>query len=251
MPVQRTPVLVVGGGVNGLSTALFLAHHGIRSVLVERHPDLLIHPRARGFTPRTVELFRQVGLERAVQEVAYAPGDRFAWVPVLAETLADETYTSLEEPGEGQDPGRASPCTLAPIDQDKLEIVIRARAEELGAEMRFSTELLSFDQDEHGVAAAIRDPRTGAETTIEADYLVAADGAASPVRRQLGIGVEGPDPLYDTITAKGLSLPPVSLAQQARCAIRRPPPSPCLRSRIPRPRAHRSRRRRARTPSEP
>jgi hypothetical protein len=51
MPVQRTPVPVVGGGVNGLSTALFLAHHGIRSVLVERHPDLLIHPRARGFTP--------------------------------------------------------------------------------------------------------------------------------------------------------------------------------------------------------
>src|SRR5437899_2549213 len=201
MSVQRSPVLVVGGGVNGLSTALFLAHHGVRSVLVERHPDLLIHPRARGFTPRTVELFRQVGLESAIQAAGYAPGDRFAWVPVRAETLADETYTIPEEPVEDQGPTRASPSTLAPIDQDKLETILRARAEELGADLRFSTELRSFHQDEGGVTAVVRDRRTGAEAAIEAEYLVAADGAASPIRQRLGVGAEGPGPLYDTITA--------------------------------------------------
>jgi hypothetical protein len=83
----HTPVLVVGGGVTGLSSALFLAWHGVSCLLVERHPDLLIHPRARGLTPRTMELYRQVGLEPALQAVAFAGGD-FTWVPVLADTLS-------------------------------------------------------------------------------------------------------------------------------------------------------------------
>jgi putative polyketide hydroxylase len=57
----------VGGSLVGLSSALFLAGHGVRCLLVERHPDLLMHPRVRGFTPRTVELYRQVGLEPAIR----------------------------------------------------------------------------------------------------------------------------------------------------------------------------------------
>ena len=79
----RTPVLVVGGGVVGLTTALFLANHGRSCVLVERHPDLLVHPRSRGLTPRTMEVYRQAGLEQAILEAAYA-GPGFAWEPVKA-----------------------------------------------------------------------------------------------------------------------------------------------------------------------
>ena len=63
---ESVPVLIIGGGVTGLSAALFLSWHGVRPLLVERHPDLLIHPRARGFNQRTVELYRQVGLEPAI-----------------------------------------------------------------------------------------------------------------------------------------------------------------------------------------
>src|SRR5687767_14162585 len=87
---EATPVLIVGGGLVGLSTALFLAWHGLKPLLVERHPDLLAHPRARGFTLRTVELFRQVGLEAAIRAAGYAGGDDFRWVAVRAETLAGE-----------------------------------------------------------------------------------------------------------------------------------------------------------------
>src|SRR5438552_408575 len=89
---EHTPVLIVGGGLAGLSTALFLAHHGVKPLLVERHPDLLIHPRARGFTPRTVELFRQVGLEAAIKGASFANSDQFEWVAVRANTMNDE-YT--------------------------------------------------------------------------------------------------------------------------------------------------------------
>ena len=197
---ERTPVLIVGGGLVGLSTAVFLAWHDVPCLLVERHPDLLIHPRARGFTPRTVELYRQVGLEPAIRAASYASGEQFEWVAVRAETLASEEYLAAEEQGDGGGFGHASPSPFAPIDQDKLEILLRDKAEELGADVRFSTELTSFEQDDAGVTATLKDRRSGAERTVRADYLVAADGWASPVRHRLGVGTDGPGPFFHTIT---------------------------------------------------
>ena len=200
MSNKHIPVLVVGGGLTGLSSAVFLAWHGVPCLLVERHPDLLIHPRARGFTPRTAELYRQVGLEPAIRAAAYASGDGFDWVAVRAETLASAAYIPAAEPGDDGGFEQASPSAFAPIDQDKLEILLRARAEELGAEVRFSTELTSFVQDDAGVTAVLTDRRTGTERTVRADYLIAADGWASPVRHQLGIGADGPGPFFHVLT---------------------------------------------------
>jgi putative polyketide hydroxylase len=196
----ETPVLVVGGGVTGLSAAVFLGWHGIPALLVERHPDLLIHPRARGFTPRTVELYRQVGLEPAIRAAGYARGEGFKWVAVRADTLAGD-YVPADEDEDGGDPfSGVSPSPFAPIDQDKLEILLRARACELGVDIRFSTELTSFAQDETGVTAVLRDRRSGVETTARAAYLVGADGYASPVRHWLGVGTDGPGPLFHVLT---------------------------------------------------
>ncbi|HYO30365.1 MAG TPA: FAD-dependent monooxygenase, partial [Thermomicrobiales bacterium] len=196
---ETVPVLVVGGGLVGLSTALFLAAHGVPPLLVEKHPDLLIHPRARGFSPRTVELFREVGLGPAIRHAGYADPDRFRWVAVRAETLAGEHAPVPEPTTAGFD--EASPARFAPIDQDVLERLIRAKVEALGGDLRFSTELVRFGRDGAGVAALVRDRRTGEERTIHADYLVAADGHASPIRQTLGIGVDGPGPFFDILTA--------------------------------------------------
>lgn len=139
MAEERTSVLVVGGALTGLSSAVFLAWHGVPCLVVERHPGLLIHPRLRGITPRTVEVYRQVGLEPAIRSASFAGDGDYRWVTARAETLASPEYAPTEEEGEGA--GVASPCGSAPIDQDKLEVLLRARAEELGAEVRFSTEL--------------------------------------------------------------------------------------------------------------
>ncbi|HEU4422173.1 MAG TPA: FAD-dependent monooxygenase [Pilimelia sp.] len=196
---MRTSVLVVGGGVVGLTGALFLARHGVPCVLVERHPDLLIHPRSRGLTPRTMEVYRQAGLEQAIKEAAFG-GAGFAYVPVRANTLADDEYAVPDEPHE-DDGSAASPCGFGPIDQDRLEILVRDRAREFGADLRFATELTSFTQHGDGVTATVTDRATGASATIDADYLVAADGLASPIRHRLGIPVDGPGPMFTTMTA--------------------------------------------------
>src|SRR5690348_12451229 len=175
---ERVPVLIVGGGLVGLSAAVLLASRGVRPLLVERHPAMLIHPRARGFNPRTLEIYRQLGLEPDIAAAAFARGDAFTWPPVLADTLADAAYRPVEEPGDDDILTEASPSPVAPIAQDHLEIIIARHAAERGADIRFATELTGFDQDDQGVTATIVDLPTGAERTIHAGYLIAADGHA-------------------------------------------------------------------------
>jgi len=185
--------------VVGLTTAVFLARQGVPCVLVERHPDLLLHPRARGLTPRTMEVYRQAGLEQPILDAAFA-GPGFSYQPVLATTLSDAEYQIPYEPTEDDGAG-ASPCGFGPIDQDRLEHLLRDRARALGAGLRFSTELSSFTQDDQVVTVTLTDRTTGATEVVEADYLVAADGFGSPVRQALGIEVDGPGLLFTTMTA--------------------------------------------------
>ena len=55
------PVLISGGGPVGLAASLLLSQHGVRSLLVERHPATALTPKARGINARTMEVFRQCG----------------------------------------------------------------------------------------------------------------------------------------------------------------------------------------------
>ena len=65
--VEDVPVLFAGGGLVGLSTAMFLAQHGIPSLAVERLRGGSQLPRAAFFHMRTLELFRSAGIEDDVR----------------------------------------------------------------------------------------------------------------------------------------------------------------------------------------
>src|SRR5919202_1983523 len=67
MPHRDVPILIVGGSLVGMSTALLLAHHGVRSLVVEHHRGTAIHPRAAQITQRTMEIYRSVGIEQIVR----------------------------------------------------------------------------------------------------------------------------------------------------------------------------------------
>src|SRR6516164_9319096 len=87
-PVTETPVLIVGGGPVGLSTSIFLSRQGVRSLLVERHASTALHPKARGINIRTMEIFRQHGLEQPIRDAGILPGA--APLSVWTQTLAGE-----------------------------------------------------------------------------------------------------------------------------------------------------------------
>ena len=83
-----------------------------------------------------------------------------------------------------------SPCRATAIAQDRLEPILRDKAIELGADVRLSTELIEVVQSDDGVTATVRQ-HGGHQAQLRAQYLVAADGARSPVREALGIGRSG------------------------------------------------------------
>lgn len=187
MNEERAAVLVVGGSLVGLSASVFLAKHGVKAMVVERHAGSSVHPRAIGYTTRTMESFRAAGLGARVPQVPPGTVLRRAKVSSLAGTWEEEPPWT---PDDGAAPWKFSPCTGAAIAQDRLEPMLRERARELGADVRMETELVRFVQDAEGVSAVLRGPG-GVEYMVRADYLVAADGHRSPVRDALGIGRTG------------------------------------------------------------
>src|SRR5258708_16538969 len=82
------PVLISGGGPVGLTASLLLSQHGIRSLLVERHPSTAITPKARGINARTMEVFRQCGIDTAVRQAGLPEGRMglIVWTETLAGT---------------------------------------------------------------------------------------------------------------------------------------------------------------------
>jgi putative polyketide hydroxylase len=185
MTEERFPVLVVGAGLAGLSAAMFLGVHRVRALVVERHPTTSIYPKARGQFPHVMEALRVAGVADAMTEAS--PSDpRFRIV--VAESVTGRVFHELLIDGS-PDFGELSPAGWANASQERAEPILLARARELGAEVRFATELVSFTQDDDGVHAVLRD-ETG-ERRVHADYLVAADGHRSPIRHALGIGTHG------------------------------------------------------------
>ncbi|MGH3816082.1 MAG: FAD-dependent monooxygenase, partial [Pseudonocardiaceae bacterium] len=67
-------MLVVGGGLAGMSAVLFLAHHGVPSLLVEQHRTTSIHPKARGQSPQTMEALRIAGIADRARAAGPAGG---------------------------------------------------------------------------------------------------------------------------------------------------------------------------------
>src|SRR4051812_4880064 len=165
-------VLVVGGSLVGMSTALLLAHQGVRVILVEHHRGTAIHPRAAQISQRTMEILRSVGIEQIVRERS---GEQFVQDGAI---MAVDTLNGRElahfvaNLNEGiRD---VSPSERVFISQSLLEPLLRSRAEQLGADLRFATELVSFEQDAAGVSARLRHRDTGTENEIRAKYMVAA-----------------------------------------------------------------------------
>jgi len=195
---EEVPVLVVGGSLVGLTTSVLLASHGVRHMLIERHRGTAIHPRAASFHQRTMETFRSVGLQKAVEAAAereFAQNGAIVSVDTLGGRELACFYRSFNEGVEG-----LSPTSRLFITQVGLEPVLRERARELGADHHYATEMVSFEQDPRGVLAVLRPRDGGPERRVRAQYLIGADGAHSPVRAQLGIGMAGRGSFADCVT---------------------------------------------------
>jgi 2-polyprenyl-6-methoxyphenol hydroxylase-like FAD-dependent oxidoreductase len=194
----EVPVLIAGGSLVGMSAALLLGHHGIRPMVVERHHRTAIHPRAAQLSQRTMEIFRILGIERMVREKS---GEQFVQDGAImaVETLAGKEIAHyIANLNEGV--RDVSPVERVFISQSMLEPLLKSRAEELGADLRFGADIISVRQDADGVIASVRRRDNGQEYTVRAQYMIAADGAHSAIREGLGISMRGRGTFSNSIT---------------------------------------------------
>jgi 2-polyprenyl-6-methoxyphenol hydroxylase-like FAD-dependent oxidoreductase len=198
MSERHVPVLVVGGSLVGLTTSALLADQGVPHLLVESHSGTAIHPRAASFHQRTMEIFRSVGLQEDVEDAAADEFKQNGAIVAVESLAGKELQYFFRSFNDGVED--LSPTARLFITQVGLEPVLRRHATGLGAEHLFGTELVSFEQHDDHVSSVIRPRSGGPDQRITSDYLIAADGAHSAVREQLGIPMAGRGSFADCIT---------------------------------------------------
>lgn len=188
-------VVVIGAGPVGATAALLLASYGIDCTVVEARRAPQRHPAAHVLSTRTMEIWREIGLERDIRRlsapmhelrcIAYCTtfaGPELGRVPLA--DLPDAQMDAIES---------ISPTRSAHLPQNVLEPLLwRHLRNSDRIKVRTGWQYHSQANGADGVAVMITDTITGSRRTILARYLIAADGAASTVRRSLGITMQGP-----------------------------------------------------------
>ncbi|RAG86335.1 2,4-dichlorophenol 6-monooxygenase [Streptacidiphilus pinicola] len=188
-----TDVLVVGSGPAGSSAALMLSTYGIDNIVITKHRWLANSPRAHYKNQRTMEVFRDLGVAdeiRAKASPKEVMGNVVFCTSLVGEELGRLPY-GANRPQRQSDYASASPAEHCDLPQNLLEPILLSNAAERGSHVRFDTEFLRFEQDEHGVTAHVLDRLKGEVYQIRAKYLIGADGGNSLVAEQLGLPMEG------------------------------------------------------------
>jgi 2,4-dichlorophenol 6-monooxygenase len=175
--------------------------------LVERRDTTSHLPKAHYLNQRTMEVFRQHGVAEAIYEVG-CPIEKFGKVRWLTSLGGDgpldrKIIHQMDAFGGGS--LRAtydadSPGTASNYPQLRLEPLLRREAEKRAPDaIRFGQEVQSWEQGPDGVSVLVRDLATEQEYTIQARYVVAADGGRT-FGPALGVTMAGPTDMVDMVS---------------------------------------------------
>ena len=178
---MKTDVVIVGAGPTGLALACQFVRYGVDFVIIEKNAAVTPYSKAIGVQARTLELYEQLGIAKdAVDQGTIASKGRFV---VGGEVRGEANFSSI---GEGLSP---YPFILM-LEQSKNERLLYNFVRSHGKNILWDTELERFQQNDTGVTVQATHS-DGTAQIIEARYLVACDGAKSPVRHALNLRFEG------------------------------------------------------------
>jgi len=181
-PPQRKPLIVIGAGPVGLAAAIDARLQGLEVVVFDDDKTVSVGSRAVCYAKRSLEILDRLGIadEACGLGVSWNIGRTF-----LEE---DEVYQFNLVP----DAGHKRPGMIN-LQQYHVEEMLIARALALGADIRWQHKVTAVTRHDEGhddhATLSVETPDGAFD--IEADWLVVADGARSPIRRHLGLDIEG------------------------------------------------------------
>ncbi len=187
----RSTVLVVGAGPVGLMAAVILARHGVCSTVIERFTTRHGAPKAHALNPRSLEICRSIGLDMAALKRRATPSEDGGWVRFVT-TLAGEEIGVMPYERQDEQVLELTPTPLINLAQPLFEdVLLEEVARSSLIELRRGFSWAGCEQTDDTVTSLIEDVATGERTALTTRYLIAADGAGSVVRRELGIEMIG------------------------------------------------------------
>ena len=173
------PVAIVGAGPIGMTAALVLARYGIRSVLIDRKDTFNDGSRAICIARPSMHILDRIGAIAPFLDKAL--GWRFG-----RSYYRGEQIFRLEMPH----PPNEKYLPMYNLQQQYIEKFLH---DAVGAsnliDMRWQSELSAIESRNDGVSLAVSSP--AGDYRLDADYVLAADGARSPVRSMLGLRLKG------------------------------------------------------------
>lgn len=170
-PTIDTEVLVVGAGPVGVSIANLLGHYGVKTLLVDRSPQVLDYPRAVGLDDEALRTFQAVGLAEAMLQ------DMIQNVPMRMYTADKRCFAEIL-PSTREFGWFRRNLFSQPLGEQTLRAGLERYQH---VSMQLGVELQSIEQDADGVTAVLL-VENGETISVRARYLVGADGARSTVR---------------------------------------------------------------------
>jgi 2,4-dichlorophenol 6-monooxygenase len=189
----ETDVLIIGSGPAGGGAALALATYGVDHMVITKYRWTANTPRAHITNQRTMEVFRDLGIEPDVwaQAVPHELMGETVFCTSLAGDEIGRVRTWGTHPARDADYTMASPSQNCDIPQTLLEPIVIGHAASRGSRIRFDTEYVSLMQDDDGATVTVRDRVTGQTYDIRAKYVIGADGGRSRVAEDVGLPFEG------------------------------------------------------------
>jgi 3-(3-hydroxy-phenyl)propionate hydroxylase len=178
-PHQHVPLVIVGAGPVGLAAAIDAAQRGQPVVLIDDDNTVSIGSRGLCWAKRTLEVFDRLGVGQAVVDkgVTWNVGRTFHGEQEVF------NFNLLPQAGH-QRPGMVN------LQQYHVEQLLVQRAQALPLiELRWLHKVVSVAPQDSGAVLTI-DTHDG-PYTLRCDWLIVADGARSPIRRLLGLDIEG------------------------------------------------------------